>query len=490
MHVFPLLTTLIFLPLFGGMAGLFFRRNPAQARFICLLTALIELVLVLGVIPLYGWSGPMQLTERFAWIPSLHVQYSLGMDGLSYLLVLLTALLVVLGMLTSWKEIQEDTAAFYTLLLASMSTAVGVFLARDLLLFYFFWEAQLIPMFFIIGRYGHEKRRYAALKFFVFSMVGGLPMLLAVIWLMINGQDISLAALSAVPVQGALQIYCAVAFMLAFAVKTPLLPVHTWLPDAHTQAPTAGSLLLAGVLLKTGAYAILRWALPLFPDILAAAAPWLAGLGLAGLFYASWTALAQRDAKRLVAYSSVAHMGLIIFAMFAHNRLGLSGAVVQMVSHALTTGALFVMVGMLAERFHSRELADFGGLWSTMPLFGGFFMFFAVASAGLPGLSNFVGELFIMIGSFKVYPVGASLAFCGIVVGLAYVLRLLQGTVLGAPGRLSGGDAAAAATDLDGREILILSVLALAVLLVGLHPSLLLKLVQQPLDALAAHWPG
>lgn len=491
MHVFPLLTTLIFLPLFGGMAGLFFRRNPAQARFICLLTALIELVLVLGVIPLYGWSGPMQLTERFAWIPSLHVQYSLGMDGLSYLLVLLTALLVVLGMLTSWKEIQKDTAAFYTLLLASMSTAVGVFLARDLLLFYFFWEAQLIPMFFIIGRYGHEKRRYAALKFFVFSMVGGLPMLLAVIWLMISGQqDISLAALSSMSLQGPLQVYCAVAFMLAFAVKTPLLPVHTWLPDAHTQAPTAGSLLLAGVLLKTGAYAILRWAIPLFPDILAAAAPWLAGLGLAGLFYASWTALAQRDAKRLVAYSSVAHMGLIIFAMFAHNRLGLSGAVVQMVSHALTTGALFVMVGMLAERFHSRELADFGGLWSTMPLFGGFFMFFAVASAGLPGLSNFVGELFIMIGSFKVYPVGASLAFCGIVVGLAYVLRLLQGTVLGAPGRLSGGDAVAAATDLDGREILILSVLALAVLLVGLHPSLLLKLVQQPLDALAAHWPG
>lgn len=490
MHVFPLLTTLIFLPLFGGMAGLFFRRNPAQARFICLVTALIELVLVLGVIPLYGFSGPMQLSETFAWIPSLHVQYSLGMDGLSYLLVLLTALLVVLGMLTSWKEIQEDTAAFYTLLLASMSTAVGVFLARDLLLFYFFWEAQLIPMFFIIGRYDHERRRYAALKFFVFSMVGGLPMLLAVLWLMINGQDISLAALTAMPVQGTLQVYCAVAFMLAFAVKTPLLPVHTWLPDAHTQAPTAGSLLLAGVLLKTGAYAILRWAIPLFPDILASAAPWLAGLGLAGLFYASWTALAQRDAKRLVAYSSVAHMGLIIFAMFAHNRLGLSGAVVQMVSHALTTGALFVMVGMLAERFHSRELADFGGLWSTMPLFGGFFMFFAVASAGLPGLSNFVGELFIMIGSFKVYPVGASLAFCGIVVGLAYVLRLLQGTVLGAPGRLSGGDAVAAATDLDGREILILSVLALAVLLVGLHPSLLLKLVQQPLDVLAAHWPG
>jgi NADH-quinone oxidoreductase subunit M len=284
-----------------------------------------------------------------------------------------------------------------------------------------------------------------------------------------------------------MQGWCAAAFILAFAVKTPLLPVHTWLPDAHTQAPTAGSLLLAGVLLKTGAYAMLRWAIPLFPQAVAAAAPWLAGLGLAGLFYASWTAMAQQDAKRLVAYSSVAHMGLLTFALFAFDRTGLSGAVVMMVSHALTTGALFVMVGMLAERFHSRRLSDFGGLWGHMPVYGAFMLFFAVASAGLPGLSNFVGELMIMLGSFRVYPVGASLAFFGIVVGLAYVLRLLRGTILGKPGPMTESGQA---VDLSGREILILSVFALAVLLIGVHPGPLLDLIREPLNILATGRPS
>ncbi|SMF13645.1 complex I subunit 4 family protein [Desulfovibrio gilichinskyi] len=484
MNDFPLLTSLILLPIFGGLVGLFFHHRPDQARFICLITALAELALVLLLLPLVMNSN--ELADRFDWIPLLHVQYSLVMDGLSYVLVLLTALLGVLGILTSWREIREGVAVFHFLLLAALSSAIGVFLARDLLLFYLFWEAQLIPMFFIIGRFGHERRRYAALKFFVFSMVGGLPLLLAIIWLMLTGVDPSLAALTASPVQGTVQIWCAAAFVLAFGVKTPMLPVHTWLPDAHTQAPTAGSLLLAGVLLKTGAYAMLRWAIPLFPQAMTAAAPWLAGLGLAGLFYASWVALAQQDAKRLVAYSSVAHMGLIMFAMFAHNRIGLSGAVVQMVSHALTTGALFVMVGMLAERFNSRQLSDFGGLWTKMPVYGGFMLFFAMASAGLPGLSNFVGELMILLGSFRVYPVGASLAFFGIVVGLAYVLRLLQGTILGKPGPLTES---AQVLDLDGREILILSVFALAVLLIGIHPAPLLKLINEPLSALATNWP-
>ncbi|WP_419786386.1 complex I subunit 4 family protein [Pseudodesulfovibrio sp.] len=484
MHDFPLLTALILLPLLGGLTGLFFLRHPAQARLIGLITALAELVLVLAALPMV-MNGT--LVEKFQWIPLLHVEYSLAMDGLSYVLVLLTALLGVLGILTSWREISEGVAVFHCLLLAALSAAIGVFLARDLLLFYLFWEAQLIPMFFLIGRYGHERRQYAAIKFFVFSMVGGLPMLLAVIWLLLTGVDPSLAALAASPVQGTAQAWCAFAFILAFGVKTPMLPVHTWLPDAHTQAPTAGSLLLAGVLLKTGGYAMLRWAIPLFPQAVSAAAPWLAGVGLAGLFYASWIALAQKDAKRLVAYSSVAHMGLIMFALFAHDRTAMSGAVVQMVSHALTTGALFVMVGMLAERFHSRQLADYGGLWGKMPVYGGFMLFFGVASAGLPGLSNFVGELMIMLGSFRVYPVGACLAFFGVVVGLAYVLRLLQGTILGKPGPIT---LTAENMDLNGREILILSVFAVAVLLVGTHPGPLLDLIREPLDALMAQWPG
>ena len=499
MHVFPLLSSLIFLPLLGGLAALAFADRPAQARLLCLLTALAELALALLIPLLFASGGGLDLVEDYGWIAPLHVRYSLGMDGLSYVLTLLTAFLGVLGILTSWREIKEGAAAFYVLLLAALSTAIGVFLARDLLLFYLFWEAQLIPMFFLIGRYGHENRRHAAVKFFLFSMVGGLPMLLAVIALMLAGQDLSLAALAASPVGGAMQGWCAAAFLLAFAVKTPIVPVHTWLPEAHTQAPTAGSLLLAGVLLKTGAYAILRWAFPLFPQASATAAPWLGGLGLVGLFHASWTALAQRDAKRLVAYSSIAHMGLILFALSAHDRIGLSGAVVQMVSHALTTGALFVMVGMLAERFHSRALADFGGLWKRMPVYGAFLLFFAMASAGLPGLSNFVGELLILVGSFRVYPAATCLAFGGIVVGLAYLLRMLQGTIFGPEGPLAIGPQNDPAgehagtysppADLSAREVVVLTAFALAVLLVGLHPAPLLDMVREPLDALAAGWP-
>lgn len=489
MNIFPLLSLLIVLPLAVAVAAVL---SPRAARALCLTVAAVELEILLAVPLLFagphGLGLAENLAENLAWIPPLGVRYALGLDGLSYVLCLLTAFLTLLGMVASPRRDDADNgAAFYGLLLASSAMAMGVFLARDLLLFYLFWEAQLVPMFFLIARYGHENRRPAAIKFFVFSLVAGLPMLLAVVWTMLRGSGLSLEALAAAPPSGVAQALLLGAFLLAFAVKTPVVPLHTWLPDAHTQAPTAGSLLLAGVLLKTGAYAMLRWGLPLFPDAAAQAAPVLCGLGVLGLFYASWIALAQEDLKRLVAYSSIAHMGLVVLGIAAFQRAALAGAAVQMVAHALSTGALFIMVGMLSERAGTRRLDAFGGLWQRMPVFGAFFMFFAMASAGLPGLSNFTGEAMILVGSFQTRPVAAALGFGGIVAGLAYILRMLQFTVLGSPGKYQPRGEAA---DLNRRELLLLALLALAVLFVGLHPGPMLHMLRPALDSLAAQWPG
>lgn len=490
MNAFPLLTAIIALPLAGAVATLAAGRQPEGARRLCLVFAVAELLMVLAVPLLCGPAaapGLPWLVEDFPWIEALGARYSLALDGLSYLLVLLTAFLGVLAILVSWKEIHERVAAFHALLMASLSAAMGIFLARDLLLFYIFWELQVAPMFFLIWGWGHEERRMAAYKFVIFSIAGSLPMLLGVIWLALQHSGLpapllldSLQMLARGPEGLEPQGWLLAAFLLAFVVKTPMVPVHVWLPDAHTQAPTAGSLVLAGVLLKTGTYAILRWALPLFPAAAPLAATVLAVAGVAGLFYASWIALAQTDLKRLVAYSSVGHMGLVLLGLAAGGTLALSGAVLQMISHALTTGALFAMVGMLAERSGTRKLAAFGGLWKTMPMYSAFFLLFAMASAGLPGLSNFVGELLIMLGSFQTRPVAACLAFAGVVVGLVYVLRMVQATLFGPP------QDHPAYPDLDAREIVILGVLAVAVLALGLHPDPALQLLRDPLGMLTA----
>ncbi|KAF0232935.1 MAG: NADH-quinone oxidoreductase subunit [Desulfovibrionaceae bacterium] len=481
MNDFPLLTAVTFLPLAGALGALALGKTPEACRRFSLIAALAHLAFTA-----WAMSRALPLTEDMAWIPALGARYTLEMDAVSAVLSLMTSFLTVIAVLVSWKEIQEKVGAYHALIFGVSTTALGVFLARDLLLFLVFWEAQLVPMFFIIGIWGHEDRRRAAFKFFLFSIAGGLFMLLAGIWLYLahggatGNYTFSLAALLASPVAPGAQVWLLAAFLLAFAIKTPIVPLHTWLPDAHTQAPTAGSLLLAGVLLKTGSYALARWAIPLFPQAFAEYWWVLAALGSGGLVYASWVAFAQTDAKRLVAYSSVGHMGLVVLGLAVWKTASLEGAVLLMVNHALTTGALFIMVGMLGERAGTREMAKFGGLWKTMPTFSGFFLLFAMASAGLPGLGNFVSEMLILLGSYQSAPVPAALAFAGLVLTLAYVLRLLQQMLFG---ESRTGNVY---HDLTPRESLILAPLAACVVVLGVAPWSVLDLISIPLKALLA----
>ena len=418
------------------------------------------------------------------WIPAFGVRYLLGMDGISLLLVILTALVTVVAMLVSWRSITERTALHYLLLLVMETGIIGVFLSLDLFLFYLFWEVMLIPMFFLIGIWGHGRNIYSAVKFFLFTLAGSLLMLLAIIGIyLLHGSQsgsYSFALMelvkTAVPYSSGLWLYGA--FLLAFAVKFPLLPLHTWLPDAHTDAPTAGSVILAGLLLKTGAYGLIRFGYPLFPEAARACTPLLLILAVAGILYASWVAFAQTDMKRLIAYSSIAHMGFVALGIAVWRPVALSGAVLQMVNHGLTTTALFAMAGMLDERAHTRQISAFGGLWGKVPRFSFFLTLFALASAGIPGLNNFVGEFLILAGSFRVSPLAAFLAFLGIILPLVYTVRFLQELLFQTerqPLQL---------TDINWREGGLLGVLALADIYLGLHPEPLLSMVRLPVALL------
>lgn len=479
-----LLTIIVFLPLIGGFAALALWRNPLRCRWTSLCVALADLILVVSLFFIgndsAASSGRWLLREDYTWIDVFGIRYSLALDGISLLLVLLTAFLGVLVILVSWKSIVERVAAFHFFLLFMQTGILGVFLATDLFLFYLFWEMQVVPMFFLIGIWGHEKRIYATVKFVLFSMTGSLMMLIALIGLyLVNGSqngiyNFSLFHLMYTPLSSRAETWFYAAFVLAFAIKIPLFPVHTWLPDAHTEAPTAGSVILAGLLLKTGAYAILRFAFPLFPNAARASVPVLMVLGLIGLFYASWIAFGQKDMKRLVAYSSIGHMGLIVIGIAVWNAVTLSGAVLQMVNHGLSTSALFILVGMLDDRVHSRELADFGGIWRQMPVFSAFFLLFAMSTLGLPGLNNFVGEILILLGTFESSPVVAVMGFIGIPLVLIYVLKLVQDTLWG-ESRTKWD-----LPDISGREAAVLVPLALAVLFIGLYPEPVLKLIENP----------
>jgi NADH-quinone oxidoreductase subunit M len=419
--------------------------------------------------------GEMAALRGFALDQALrHPLYRAG--RISLVLVLLTAFLTVLCVLVSWKQITTRVGAFHFFLMIMETGILGVFLANDLFLFYLFWEVQLIPMFFLIGVWGHENRVYATIKFILYTIAGSLLMLAALIGLYIlhgtqTGQyTFSLSQLISTRLPLATEKWLFAAFLLAFAIKVPLVPVHSWLPDAHTEAPTAGSVILAGLLLKTGAYALLRFAFPLFPTAARMAVPLLLGLALVGLFYAAWIALAQKDLKRLVAYSSISHMGSWSWAP-RPGFLTLSGAVLQMVNHGLTTSALFILVGMLDERVHSREMENFGGLWSKMPVFSAFFLFFCMASLGLPGLNNFVGEILILIGTFSSWPWVAGLGFAGLLFTVIFMLWVVQRTLFGETRdpHIRGQ----AVLDVTGREAAILVPLAAAVLFIGLFRPIL-----------------
>jgi NADH-quinone oxidoreductase subunit M len=485
--IMPLLSILIFWPLLGGCLALALWRSPRHCRWLSLGVTVSELLFALSLLLLglkANATDHWLLRENLAWIDQFGIRYSLGLDGISLVLVILTALLGVLGVLVSWRQISTKTGLYYFMLLFSLTTVMGVFLATDLFLFYLFWEMQLIPMLFLIGIWGHEQRLYATLKFFLFNIAGGFLMLAALIGLyLVHGRQtgdysFALSHLMQTKPGPVLGMWLFSGFLLAFAIKIPMVPLHGWLPDAHTEAPTAGSVILAGLLLKTGAYALIRFAIPLFPAAAGRMMPWLMILGLIAIVYASLIALSQKDMKRLVAYSSIGHMGLIILGIAVWDQLTLSGALLQMINHGLTTAALFIMVGMLVERFHTRTLADYGGIWRTMPVFGGFFLLFGMASLGMPGLNNFVSEILILVGVFRAKPLIGTLAFVSVVFTLIYVLKLMQDTLFG-PAREDRQ-----AHDITPREMVILATLALLVLGLGLHPQPVLDLLRAPVQLL------
>ncbi|MCB2187926.1 MAG: NADH-quinone oxidoreductase subunit M [Deltaproteobacteria bacterium] len=483
------LTILTLLPLAGALAVAAAGPRRGASRAVALVTALVELGLTLWCLGLGSGAstGPAGwlLWEDWPWVPALGLNWTLGLDGISLVLLLLTAFLQILCVLVSWHRPLERPQLYYGALLVLQGGVNGVFLAQDLFLFYLFWELQIIPLFFLVGIWGHENRVHASFKLILFTMAGSVLLLVGFLGLYaLHGAatgtyTFSLPALLAHPPGETAQLWLMAALLVGFAVKVPVVPLHTWLPEAHTQAPVAGSVMLAGVLLKTGAYAILRLALPLLPLAASRAAPLLLFLALTGLFYAAWVARAQEDLKRLVAYSSISHLALVILGLAAWNLVSLSGAVLQMINHGLSTSALFLLAGMLEERLHSRRLADMGGLWTSMPVFAAFFLFFAMASLGLPGLNNFPGELLVLVGTFQNHPAAAVLGFTGLLWGVVYVLRMIQATIFG-PAKPE-----AAVWDLSGREVLILGSLALAVLFMGLAPGVVLDLVQPPLAALA-----
>jgi len=490
-HILPLL---LFLPLAGTLLLLPLWERPAAVRSVALATGLAELVLACACFPLQshataGAPAGFFLFLDLPWIEGLGIRFTLGMDGISLLLVLLTALVSVIAMLVSWRAVGERTGLHYLLILVMETGIMGVFLSLDLFLFYLFWEVMLIPMFFLIGIWGHGRRVYSAVKFFLFTLAGSLLMLLAIIGIyLLHGNQSGVYSFAlmelvktTVPAGAGLWLYGA--FLLAFAVKFPLVPLHTWLPDAHTDAPTAGSVLLAGLLLKTGAYGLIRFGYPLFPEAARTLTPLVTVLAVVGILYASWIAFSQRDMKRLVAYSSIGHMGFVALGISAWTPVALSGALMVMVNHGITTSALFAMVGMLDERAQTREIEAFGGLWGKIPRFSFLFLLFAMASAGLPGLNNFVGEFLVLAGSFKVAHLSTVLAFLGVLIPLVYMVRLVQ-ELLFQEERMP-----LPIEDLGVREGGMLAVLALADVYLGLHPAPLLDILHLPVALLTGVAP-
>jgi NADH-quinone oxidoreductase subunit M len=460
----------------GLLAWMGDRWGRGGPRWIALATLAVDLGTSLALWARYRGSvgaprGGVWLAEiRWAWLPSWGISFHLAVDGLSLLLVVLTVFLGILAVGASWTEIRDHVGFFHFNLLWVLAGVLGVFLAMDLFLFYFFWEMMLIPMYFLIAVWGHEDRIYAAIKFFLFTQASGLVMLVAILGLVFAHHGASgaytfdYADLLGTAMRPTTARWLFLGFVAAFAVKLPAVPLHTWLPDAHTEAPTAGSVVLAGLLLKTGAYGLLRFAVPLFPEAARTFAPMAMAVGVAGILYGALLAFAQTDLKRLVAYTSVSHLGFVLLGIFAGNALALQGAVMQMICHGVSTGALFILAGALQERLHTRDLTRLGGLWATAPRMGGMATVFALASLGLPGLGNFVAEFLILLGVYRVNVPFAALAAVGLVAATVYALSLVA---RGFHGPLRG----TAASDLSRREVAILAALVVVIVWLGLYPQ-------------------
>ena len=471
----PLLSVLIFFPVLGGISLLFVERKIETVRLVALVVSLFELLFVLPIFFLFDkGTHLMQFREQHDWITALNINYALGIDGISVLFVLLTALITVLCVLVSWESIQDKAKEFYIALLVLEGAMMGVFCALDFFLFYVFWEAMLIPMFLIIGVWGGPNRLYATIKFFLYTLGGSLLMLVGIILLYLaGGRTFDVLALAGQAYPFKLQLLVFWLFFAAFAVKVPMWPVHTWLPDAHTEAPTAGSVILAGVLIKMGAYGFLRFTLPILPQATMAMLTPMLVLSVIAIVYGALICLAQTDLKRLVAYSSVSHMGFVTLGLFALNQQGLEGSILQMINHGLVTGALFLAIGIVYERTHTREIAAYGGLATTMPIFAGFFMVFTLAAVGLPGTNGFIGEWLILLGAFRSQPVYAVIAATGLILGAWYMLWLYQRIFFN-----EVGEQVKSLSPLNTREIVTLAPLVLLIFWIGIYPDALLDFLR------------
>jgi NADH-quinone oxidoreductase subunit M len=489
-----LLSLLIWVPIIGGFVVLTLNDRIPAAKWLSLIVSGVSLALS---IPLWSsfktGTAAMQFVERSPWISTIHSEYYIGVDGISMPLILLTTFTTVLIVIASWTNIEKRVAQYFAAFLILEGLMIGVFAALDGALFYVFWEAMLIPMFIIIGVWGGPRRVYATIKFFLYTFIGSLLMLVALIYMYLKSDSYELAVFQQMPLTLTEQTFIFLAFFAAFAVKVPMWPVHTWLPDAHVEAPTGGSVVLAAIMLKMGGYGFLRFSLPMAPDA-SRQLDWLIiALSLIAVVYIGFVALAQRDMKKLIAYSSIAHMGFVTLGMFigfqivVHTartsgiEMGLDGAVVQMLSHGLVSGALFLCVGVMYDRVHSREISAYGGVINTMPTFAAFMVLFALANSGLPGTSGFIGEFMVILASFKANVWYAFLAGTILVLGAAYTLWLVKRVIYGEV----GNDKVAALKDLNGREALVLGALAAAVLLVGIWPAPLLDVMRASTQHLA-----
>ncbi|WP_175836944.1 NADH-quinone oxidoreductase subunit M [Burkholderia anthina] len=486
MHAFPILSTAIWLPIIFGLLVLVVGndKKPGAARWVALIGSLLGLAVTIPLVTGFDSStAALQFVEHSTWIERFDISYHLGVDGLSMWFVVLTALITVIVVIAAWEVITENVAQYLAAFLILSGIMIGVFSSADGLLFYVFFEATLIPMYIIIGVWGGPNRVYAAFKFFLYTLAGSLLMLVALIYLYTQTHSFDLATWQDAKIAMTPQILLFIAFFLAFAVKVPMWPVHTWLPDAHVEAPTGGSVVLAAIMLKLGAYGFLRFSLPITPDASHFLAPVVITLSLIAVIYIGLVAMVQADMKKLVAYSSIAHMGFVTLGFFIFNQLGVEGAIIQMISHGFVSGAMFLCIGVLYDRMHSRQIADYGGVVNVMPKFAAFAMLFSMANCGLPGTSGFVGEFMVILAAVQYnFWIAFGAAFT-LILGAAYTLWMYKRVYFGAV----ANDHVAKLKDIGRREFLMLGVLAAFTLLMGLYPKPFTDVMHVSVENLLSH---
>lgn len=488
------LSAMVFVPAAGALLLSAFPGETRKAqRWFAVMVSLIPLALAVEMWRRFdnAYAG-FQFVERSQWISRLGVSYFVGVDGVSLLLVLLTAFLTPLVVYASADSVHQRFKAYLVAMLLLETTMLGALVALDTLLFYVFWELMLVPMFLIIGIWGGKRRVYAAIKFVLFTMVGSLPMLVAIVWIALaHGHQVGQVSFAltdwyGLQLSSATQAWACAAMIVAFAIKVPMWPLHTWLPDAHVEAPTGGSVILAGVLLKMGTYGFYRFVLPLFPDALPLAMQLVGTLAVVGIVYGALVAMVQPDMKKLVAYSSVSHLGFVMLGLASLEVIGVEGAVYQMIAHGLSTGALFLLVGMIYERRHTRLIADFGGLWKQLPLYSACFLVVMLASIGLPGLCGFVGEFLILVGSFRTQPLLAVVAVSGVVLGAVYMLWMYQRVMFGELDESANGDL----DDMRSGELLTLAPVLALIVVMGVYPRPFLDTMKTSVEVTLAHASG